>query len=242
MKVCQTLVYIVVSDLETTNLGLTEFTKYSLETSDLSKTILNALGQSFHILLENFHRILNSHDGNNLEMDLQWVLAILLYSSQFTRNMTAVDLVRCHDELVSIWFFMMEKQVHFSKNHRQNIQWDKIISSLQIIITNLSKGWDTFLFISNLIMNEIWTNPERERYWEPVTSSAKITSELQLNLQKDLSVLKTTEMIVDKENSFIDRKIVYRPRLQLYRKNWIFKKPISNKNSWQSRFANNVMG
>ncbi|RIA83277.1 hypothetical protein C1645_469074 [Glomus cerebriforme] len=205
-KMCQSLVYIIISDPEISNLRLSEFIKSSLETSDISKIILDTLGQSFHILLENLYYILNSHNGDNLETDLQWVLALLLYSSQFAQKMTAGNLVKCYDELVSIWFLLMEKQVQFTKNNRQNIQWNKIISCLQMIATTLSKDSDSFLFISNLIMNEIWTNPERERYWVPVKSSPKITSELQMNAQRELSVLKTTEMIVDKNKSFVDRK------------------------------------
>ncbi|CAI2168341.1 19870_t:CDS:2 [Funneliformis geosporum] len=243
MKVCQSLVYIIILDPETSNLRLSEFTQKSLETSDMSKSILNALGKSFYILLENLHRILIFHDGNNLEVDLQWVQALLLYSSQFLRNMTAGNLMTCHDELVSIWFFMMEKQVQFTREHRQNIQWNKIISCLQMIATTLSNESNTFLFMSNLIMNEIWTNPESERYWDPEKSSNNnnITSELQVNMQKDMSVLKTTEMMVDKDKSFVDRKVVYRPRLQLYRKNWTYKKPIRIQNTWQSHFENCVI-
>jgi hypothetical protein len=245
-KVCQSLVYIIISDTETSNLRLSEFIKSSLETSDISKAILSTLGQSYHILLENLHHILKSHNGYNLETDLQWVLALLLYSSQFARNMTAGNLVKSHDELVSIWFLVMEKQVHLSKDNRQNIQWNKIISCIQMIVTTLLKDFDTFLFMSNLIMNEIWIDPERERHWDPVTSPPKITSELQMNIQRELSVLKTTEIIVDKNKSFVDRKVVYRPRLKLYRKNWSSKKPVTNeminKNSWQLHFANSATG
>ncbi|GBC10381.1 hypothetical protein RclHR1_09590004 [Rhizophagus clarus] len=238
IKMCQSLVYIIVLDSETSNLRLSEFIKYSLVTSDISKTILDTLGQSFHILLENLHFILNSYNGDNLETHIQWILSLLLYGSQFARNMNVGNLAKCHDELVEIWFLVMEKQVN---NNQQNIQWDKITSYLQIIFTTLSKDSDTFLSISNLIMNEIWTNPERERSWDPVKSLPKITSELRMNTQRELSVLKTTEMIVDKNKSFIDRKVVYRPRLKLYRKNWTPKKQVTNelrnKNSWQSKFA-----
>jgi hypothetical protein len=245
-RVCQTLVYVIISDPETSNLRLSEFTKFSLETSDISRIILNTIGQSFHILLENLHHILNLHNGYNIETDLQWVLALLLYSSQFARKMTANNVVKCHDELISIWFLVMEKQVHLSKDNRQNIQLNKITSCLQMITMTLSKVLDTHLFMSNLIMNEIWIDPERERYWDPVTSSPKITSELQMNMQRELSVLKTTEMIVDKNQSFVDRKVVFRPRLKLYRKNWTSKKPITNettnKDSWQLHFPNSVTG
>lgn len=238
-KMCQSIVYIIILDSETSNLQLSEFIQSSLVTSDLSKTILDTLGQSFHIMLENLHYILNSYNGDNLETDIQWVLSLLLYSSQFARKTKAGNLAKCLDELVNIWFLVMEKQVN---NNRQNIQWDKIISYLQVIFATLSKDSDTFLSISNLIMNEIWTNPERERFWDPTKSSPKITSELKMNIQRELSVLKTTELIVDKNKSFVDRKVVYRPRLKLYRKNWTFKKQVTNelrnKNSWQFNFAN----
>ncbi|POG73399.1 hypothetical protein GLOIN_2v1115132 [Rhizophagus irregularis DAOM 181602=DAOM 197198] len=238
-KMCQSIVYIIILDSETSNLQLTEFIQSSLVTSDLSKTILDTLGQSFHIMLENLHYILNSYNGDNLETDIQWVLSLLLYSSQFARKTKAGNLAKCLDELVNIWFLVMEKQVN---NNRQNIQWDKIISYLQVIFATLSKDSDAFLSISNLIMNEIWTNPERERFWDPAKSSPKIISELKMNIQRELSVLKTTELIVDKNKSFVDRKVVYRPRLKLYRKNWTFKKQVTNelrnKNSWQFNFAN----
>ncbi|CAB4478408.1 unnamed protein product [Rhizophagus irregularis] len=238
-KMCQSIVYIIILDSETSNLQLTEFIQSSLVTSDLSKTILDTLGQSFHIMLENLHYILNSYNGDNLETDIQWILSLLLYSSQFARKTKAGNLAKCLDELVNIWFLVMEKQVN---NNRQNIQWDKIISYLQVIFATLSKDSDAFLSISNLIMNEIWTNPERERFWDPAKSSPKIISELKMNIQRELSVLKTTELIVDKNKSFVDRKVVYRPRLKLYRKNWTFKKQVTNelrnKNSWQFNFAN----
>jgi hypothetical protein len=238
-KMCQSIIYIIILDPETSNLRLSEFIQSSLVTSDISKTILDTIGESFHILLENLHYILNSYNGDNLETDIQWILSLLLYGSQFARKIKTGNLMKCHDELVNIWFLVMEKQVN---NNRQNIQWDKVISYLQIIFTTLSKDSETFLSISNLIMNEIWTNPERERFWDPAKSSPKITSELRMNMQRELSVLKATEMIVDKNKSFVDRKVVYRPRLKLYRKNWAPKKQatneLRNRNSWQFNFAN----